>query len=109
MPHKIYHGKTGVIYNVTKSSVGIIMYKKVKHRYMEKRINVKVEHIRLSRSREDFLRRVKENAEAKKQAKAEGKMAILKRQPGLPREARFVSMENNKPITLTPVTYQTSI
>ena len=109
MPHKIYHGKTGVIYNVTKSSVGVIMYKKVNHRYLEKRINVKIEHVRLSRSREDFLRRVKSNAEAKKQAKAEGRTANLKRQPGLPREAHFVSTVNNKPVTLTPITYQTSI
>ncbi|PCD33438.1 hypothetical protein AU210_009664 [Fusarium oxysporum f. sp. radicis-cucumerinum] len=41
MPFKVYHGKTGVIYNVTKSAVGVIIYKQVKHRYIEKRINVK--------------------------------------------------------------------
>lgn len=28
MPHKVYHGKTGVVYNVTKTSVGVIIYKK---------------------------------------------------------------------------------
>merc|ERR1711964_101281 len=42
MPHKVYHGKTGVIYNVTKSAVGVIIYKKVKHRYIEKRVNLRV-------------------------------------------------------------------
>jgi ribosomal protein L21E len=26
MPYKVYHGKTGVIYNVTKSAVGVILY-----------------------------------------------------------------------------------
>ena len=26
MPHKDFHGKTGVVYNVTKSAVGIILY-----------------------------------------------------------------------------------
>ena len=25
MPYKVYHGKTGVIYNVTKSAVGVIL------------------------------------------------------------------------------------
>merc|ERR1712137_168920 len=25
MPHKFYHGKTGIVYNVTKSSVGVIV------------------------------------------------------------------------------------
>ncbi|KFY86177.1 hypothetical protein V500_07809 [Pseudogymnoascus sp. VKM F-4518 (FW-2643)] len=66
MPHKVYHGKTGVVYNVTKSAVGVIIYKKVKHRYIEKRVNLRVEHVSLSRSREEFVRRVKANAELKK-------------------------------------------
>jgi large subunit ribosomal protein L21e len=53
MPYKVYHGKTGVIYNVTKSAVGVIIYKKVGNRYIEKRVNVRVEHIASSRSREE--------------------------------------------------------
>ncbi|AEO54979.1 hypothetical protein MYCTH_75107 [Thermothelomyces thermophilus ATCC 42464] len=109
MAHKVYHGKTGVIYNVTKSAVGIIIYKKVKHRYIEKRINVRIEHIQPSRSREDFLRRVKENAELKKKAKAEGKPVQLKRQPAMPREARTISFKDNKPETVAPVAYETTI
>jgi len=110
MAHKVYHGKTGVIYNVTKSAVGIIIYKKVKHRYIEKRINVRIEHIQPSRSREGFLRRVKENAELKKQAKAEGKPAQLKRSPALPREARTVSVSGDqKPTTVSPIAYETTI
>merc|ERR1712037_823479 len=40
MPFKVYHGKTGVVYNVTKSAVGVILYKQVRNRYIEKRINV---------------------------------------------------------------------
>ncbi len=109
MPHKVYHGKTGVIYNVTKNAVGVIIYKKVKHRYIEKRINLRVEHISQSRSREDFIRRVKENAEKKKVAKAEGKPVQLKRLPALPREARTVSVKNVKPETVAPVAYETTI
>ncbi|KAK0663956.1 60S ribosomal protein L21A [Podospora pseudocomata] len=109
MAHKVYHGKTGVIYNVTKSAVGIIIYKKVKHRYIEKRLNVRIEHIQPSRSREGFLRRVKENAELKKKAKAEGKPVQLKRQPALPREARTISIKENKPETVAPVAYETTI
>ncbi|KAL2172574.1 hypothetical protein VTG60DRAFT_4693 [Thermothelomyces hinnuleus] len=109
MAHKVYHGKTGVVYNVTKSAVGIIIYKKVKHRYIEKRINVRIEHIQPSRSREDFLRRVKENAELKKKAKAEGKPVQLKRQPAMPREARTISIKDNKPETVAPVAYETTI
>lgn len=109
MAHKVYHGKTGVIYNVTKSAVGIIIYKKVKHRYIEKRINVRIEHIKPSRSREDFLRRVKENAELKRKAKAEGTPVQLKRQPAGPREAHTLSLKDNKPETVAPVPYETTI
>ncbi|EHA46011.1 hypothetical protein MCOR27_007783 [Pyricularia oryzae] len=109
MPHKVYHGKTGVVYNVTKSAVGVIIYKKVKHRYIEKRINLRIEHVVHSRSREGFLRRVKENAEAKRKAKAEGTTIQLKRQALQPREERTVSTKDNKPISLAPVAYETTI
>ncbi|KLU90798.1 60S ribosomal protein L21-B [Magnaporthiopsis poae ATCC 64411] len=109
MPHKVYHGKTGVVYNVTKSAVGVIVYKKVKHRYIEKRVNLRIEHIRPSRSRDDFLRRVKENAALKLKAKSAGESVQLKRQPALPREARTVSTADNKPVTLAPIAYETTI
>ncbi|TFB03287.1 60S ribosomal protein L21-A [Trichoderma ghanense] len=109
MPYKVYHGKTGVIYNVTKSAVGIIIYKKVKHRYMEKRINVRIEHIQPSRSREDFIKRVKANAAAKKQARADGVTVQVKRQPALPRDASTVSLTDNPPETVTPLPYETTI
>lgn len=109
LPYKVYHGKTGVIYNVTKSAVGIIIYKKVKHRYLEKRINIRIEHVQPSRSREDFLKRVKANAEAKKQAKADGVAVSVKRQPAGPRDAQTVSLTDNPPETLTPLPYETTI
>ncbi|KAG6031158.1 hypothetical protein E4U41_007693 [Claviceps citrina] len=109
MPYKVYHGKTGVVYNVTKSSVGVIIYKKVWHRYIEKRINVRVEHVSPSRSREDFLKRVKSNAEAKKKAAAEGVTVQVKRLPTMPREACTVSLTDNPPETVTPLPYETTI
>lgn len=109
MPHKVYHGKTGVVYNVTKSAVGVIVYKKVKHRYIEKRVNLRVEHVSLSRSREEFVRRVKVNAELKKKSKAEGTHVHLKRQPLMPREARTISMKENVPETVVPIAYETTI
>jgi hypothetical protein len=56
MPYKVYHGKTGVVYNVAKSAVGVIIYKVVGNRSIEKRVNVRVEHIAKSRSREECKR-----------------------------------------------------
>jgi large subunit ribosomal protein L21e len=107
MPYKVYHGKTGVIYNVTRTAVGVIIYKKVGNRYIEKRVNVRVEHINLSRSREEFLNRVKENAKKQRQAKEEGTHMHLKRQPLMPRGARTIEM--GKVETVVPIAYETTI
>ena len=48
------------------------MYKVVGNRYMEKRVNLRVEHVKHSKCRDDFLNRVKANAAAKTAAKAAG-------------------------------------
>ncbi|KAJ1772207.1 Pyrimidine nucleotide transporter, mitochondrial [Coemansia sp. RSA 1813] len=108
MPHKFYHGKTGVVYNVTKSAVGVIIHKRVGNRYMEKRINIRVEHVRHSKCRDDFLRRVKENAALAKAAQESGKRVNLKRLPAQPREARFVSTKNNEPTTISAIPYDSN-
>ncbi|KAJ2511953.1 60S ribosomal protein L21A [Coemansia sp. RSA 1939] len=105
LPHKFYHGKTGVVYNVTKSAVGVIIHKRVGNRYMEKRINVRVEHVKHSKCRDDFLRRVKENAALAKAARESDKRVNLKRLPAQPREARYVSTKNNEPTTITAIPY----
>ena len=108
-PYKVYHGKTGVVYNVTKSAVGVILYRQVGNRYIEKRINVRQEHVRHSRSREEFIVRVKENAAKKRKAKEDGTQMYLKRQPAMPRGDRTVSAKDNKPESIVPLAYETTI
>ncbi|CAO3592524.1 unnamed protein product [Absidia cylindrospora] len=107
MPHKFYHGRTGVVYNVTKSAVGVIIYKKVGSRYMEKRVNLRIEHVKHSKCRQEFLDRVKENAQKKKDARAAGIKVNLKRIPVQPREARHISTVDNVPQTITAIPYET--
>ncbi|CAG85171.1 DEHA2C07920p [Debaryomyces hansenii CBS767] len=109
MPHKYYQGKTGIVYNVTKSAVGVIIYKVVGNRYLEKRINLRVEHIKHSACRQEFINRVKSNAALKREAKANGEHVHLKRQPVKPRDARVVTTKENVPQTLAPVPYETFI
>lgn len=109
MPYKVYHGKTGIVYNVTKSSVGVILQRQVGNRYLEKRINVRVEHVRMSRSREDFLKRVKANFAKQQKAKETGEPQQLKRVPAQPRAAHVVSLKENKPENIVPVAYETTI
>ena len=50
MRHKIYQGRTGRIFNVTQHAVGVIVNNRVKGRTIPKKINVRVEHIKHSKS-----------------------------------------------------------
>ncbi|KAK7073675.1 60S ribosomal protein L21 [Halocaridina rubra] len=104
--HKCYHGKTGRVFNVTPHAVGVIVNKRVKGRIIAKRLNVRVEHLKPSRCREDFKKRVKENERIKKEAKAKGIKVYVKRQPAEPRPAHKVNISENKPEFLTPLPYE---
>ncbi|CCM02259.1 uncharacterized protein FIBRA_04342 [Fibroporia radiculosa] len=109
MPHKFYHGRTGIVYNVTPNAVGVIVNKVVGNRYIEKRVNIRVEHIRHSKCRKEFLDRVQRNRDATVAAREKGEKVSLKRVPAQPREARVVSTEGNAPQTMVPVRYETTI
>ena len=75
---------------------------------MEKRVNVRIEHVRHSKCRQEFIDRVKSNAEKKKEAKAAGTHVELKRLPAAPREARTISVSKTNALeTLTPLPYDT--
>jgi len=91
MPHHFYHGRTGRVFNVNPRSIGVIVTKQVRNRIIEKRIHVRVEHLRVSTTREDFLRRIKENDVKKCAANKAGKRISTKRIPALPRDAHIVT------------------
>ncbi|KAG8281784.1 60S ribosomal protein L21 [Homalodisca vitripennis] len=80
MPYKVYHGKTGRVYNVTPHALGVIVNKRVRGKIIPKRINIRIEHVNHSKCREDFMVRVKENEKKRKEAKEKGVTAVLKRQ-----------------------------
>lgn len=105
MPFKAYHGKTGRVYNVTQHALGVIVNKRVRGKILPKRINVRIEHVKPSKCREEFLGRVKSNDEKRQQARAQGKHIILKRKPVEPLEARVI--ENpQEPVFLAPIPYE---
>ncbi|PWN87193.1 putative 60s ribosomal protein L21-A [Acaromyces ingoldii] len=109
MPHKYYHGRTGVVFGVQPRAVQVLIYKTVGNRKIEKRVNLRIEHVKHSKCRDDFLNRVKQNAAKKSEAKAKGEKVNLKRQPAQPREARTIQTNKNKPETLAPQAYDTYI
>ena len=104
MPHKYYHGRTGRVFNVTHSSLGVEVYKQVRHRILRKRINVRKEHVKPSRSREGFLNRVKENDAKRAAAQAAGEKVVLKRIPTQPKGSILLKVEE-KPETLYPIPF----
>ena len=79
MPYKYYHGRTGRVFNVNPRSIGVIVNKQVRSRIVPKRIHVRVEHLKLSTSRQAFLQRVRENDKKKTEANKAGKRISTKR------------------------------
>merc|ERR1712036_62201 len=78
MPHKAYQGKTGKVFNVTQTSVGVIV---------NKRINLRIEHVKHSKSRLSFVERVHAN---EAQRKENNTFTSLKRIPAQPRSGHVV-------------------
>ncbi|PVF98249.1 putative 60s ribosomal protein L21-A [Serendipita vermifera] len=111
MPHRFYQGRTGIVFNVTPRAVGVIIHKRVGNRFIEKRVNLRIEHVKHSQGRQVFLDRVKENVRLRAEAKEKGETVVLKRQQALPRAAHTVEAASckNLPQTLNPVPYETTI
>ena len=84
LPHKFYHGKTGRVFNVAPHSLGVIINKPVRQRFIAKRIHVRVEHVRKSKSREAFLERIRENDRLKAEANKQKQRISTKRKPAAP-------------------------
>ncbi len=72
MPYRYYHGRTGRIWNITKSAVGVMVNKRVGGKILNKRLHVRIEHVKPSRCVEDFKKRVAANEKAKVEAKRTG-------------------------------------
>ena len=90
MPYKVYHGKTGKVFNVNPNAIGVIVNKQVRNRIEKKRIHVRVEHLRKSKCVQEFKNRVK-LAEKEKREKAPKK--DRKRVPGKPVGEKVVKPE----------------
>jgi large subunit ribosomal protein L21e len=104
MPYRFYHGKTGVIFNVGLRSVGVLVHKQVRSRFEEKRIVVRVEHVKPSKCRDEFLARSRANSQAKASGDKSG--VATKRMPALPRPAHVIEAAENVPVLLAPVPYE---
>jgi len=103
MPYKNYHGRTGIVFNVTKSAVGIRVNKYVNGKILEKRIHVRIEHVRLSKCQQEIIKRKKFNEAAKAKAKETGVKVVLKRTPKLPKAAYFIAAPGGEGTDITTI------
>merc|ERR1711953_169829 len=106
MPHKVYHGKTGRVYNVTQHAVGVIVNKRVRGDIIAKRINLRVEHVKHSKSRLGFINRVHKNEEVRKANAKSDVKSVLKRIPVQPRKAHVVKAKKAGEEFVAPIPYE---
>eukprot|EP01053_Blabericola_migrator_P007513 Blabericola_migrator_1__7512@NODE_3839_length_1476_cov_197_215756_g2380_i0_p2_GENE_NODE_3839_length_1476_cov_197_215756_g2380_i0NODE_3839_length_1476_cov_197_215756_g2380_i0_p2_ORF_typecomplete_len160_score21_67Ribosomal_L21e/PF01157_18/7_2e34_NODE_3839_length_1476_cov_197_215756_g2380_i0122601 len=91
MPYSFYHGRTGVVYDVTPTSLGVLIPKRVRTKEHLKKIHIRVEHVFKARCREEFENRRAETLRLCLEAKKAGKeRPVLKRLPLGPRGAETV-------------------
>merc|ERR1712006_65801 len=79
LPHYFYHGRTGRIFNLNKNSAGVVVNKRVRNRIIPKKMNIRIEHLRISRCRTAFNARIQENDKKKCEANKNGKRISTKR------------------------------
>merc|ERR1711962_902187 len=106
MPHKVYHGTTGRIFNVARRAIGVIVNKQHNGRIIPKRINVRIEHVKHSKSRQGFLDRVVANNASIKAAKEAGTFVNVKRINKQPRPAHTVRLFGKEPEMVAPIPYE---
>merc|ERR1711972_867726 len=105
MPYSFYHGRTGVVFNVNRNALGVEVTKVVGNRQLRKRIHVRIEHVRKSRCREAFLKRVRENDQKKRDAKLLGEKIVTKRQPEGPKPMKIVKANEDDIKVLAPLPF----
>ena len=86
----------------------------VRNRVIKKRVNIRVEHIRESKCRRDFLDRVVRNDEVKRAAKLKGErvpIEAIKRFPIGPKGGYVVKAESERglPTIMTPQAFDEMI
>lgn len=106
MPHKYYHGRTGIVWNVTPRGVGIIVNKPIRTRTIRKRICVRFEHVKKSRCQEAF-KQSERNFQAYLADKKAGKpLPALKKSS---RNGGIVKTKNIEPLSRTLADYEAMI
>ena len=96
MPHKFYHGRTGRVFDISPNSIGVLVNKQVRNRIVEKRIHVRVDHLRISTCNANFKKHVK--ALEKEKRENPGKKQLRKRLPAGPLDEQKIEVNEKSVI-----------
>ncbi|EDL42526.1 ribosomal protein L21e, putative, truncated, partial [Plasmodium vivax] len=94
-----------LLFHITKREVGVLVNKRVKHRIIQKKVCVRIEHVRKSRCNEDFKLRKEKNSQIIKEAKLKKEFVSIKRQPEGPKPAAMIKVPPTKIITVEPLPF----
>lgn len=105
MPFKHYHGRTGVVFNVNKKALGVVVAKQVNGRVIKKNLHIALPHLKASKCQQQIISRKKENEATKAAVKAGTQAKVsLKRQNTLPKTGYFYKI-TAEPTTIRPQKY----
>jgi large subunit ribosomal protein L21e len=104
MPFKHYHGRTGVVFNVTKRAIGVTVNKEVNGRILRKQLHIAVPHLKPSTCQSQIIARKVENEAIKNAVRAGAPRQNLKRQNTQPKSGYFYTLTNT-PETIQPLPY----
>ncbi|KAI5187168.1 large subunit ribosomal protein L21e [Nematocida homosporus] len=94
MPHSKYVGRTGRVYAVFDTSVGIAMTRQIGNRLVVKQVIARIEHVRPSNCQKDV--------KARDEYRAKFGVAPPKPMPEGPRPAFTLSLADNTPVLVKP-------
>merc|ERR1711881_635960 len=108
LPHKFYHGRTGVVYNVTPRGLGVIVNKYHRNgKILAKRICVRFTHCRRSRCAVDTEERIRTNEAIKRESKESGVgKPTVKRVPGAPKAGKTAKVYKMNFLGARPVKFE---
>lgn len=109
MPHKFYHGKTGRVMNVLKRAVQVLINKRVRQRLIEKKIMLRVEHIKPARYEEGQRKKVEKIQNLKKLSQQYNIWGLNLKVHGVeePKKGHFVNINKlNAPVDVNAIPYE---
>jgi len=109
MPHRFYHGKTGRVMNVLKRSVQVLVNKRVKQRLIEKKVILRIEHIKPAKYEEGKRKKIEKIESLKRLSDQYNIWGLNLKVKGVeePKSGHFVNVNNlNKPIEVTAIPYE---